>query len=123
MEQFIEKYAFSVDLNMNDTFYYASADSEPVYVNNLPSLIEVEKSFGWIGVVAFVAVKRGHDPSIDKHKTKEFYNAKERIYELIKDKKIDTFDWNKESNDSLFSLGILPTNDTTELINWFHGDE
>lgn len=123
MKKFIEDYCFSVTLNMNDVFYPA-ADAETLYVDNIEYVVELEEKYGPEGIFAFVSVKRqitdfnfySHkrgDSSLNKLK-----QAQKLVYEMIRDKKIDTYDWSKEANDKFNQMGLIPVEE--ELIDWFH---
>jgi len=91
LSKFLEDYAFSVNLNANDTFAWGCADSETVEIDELPGLIELRDKFGCDGVNAFMAAKRDCDvmnhPQLMTDKYKEakqyikdnFISGKERI--------------------------------------------
>jgi hypothetical protein len=51
--------AFTFQLNANDTFGYACADSVSVAIEDLPKLLEVEEKFGGDGTLAFMALVEG----------------------------------------------------------------
>lgn len=50
----------------------------------------------------------------------KLYKAMDVIYDLIKNKKIDTFDWNSSINKKLHYFGLIPEED--KLIDWFHSE-
>ncbi len=60
--EFLDRYAFFIDLNANDTFGWACAESETIDITELPGLIELERLFGPSGITAFMSVKRDQDP-------------------------------------------------------------
>lgn len=72
--------AFHLTLNMNDTFGWATADSEDVSDIDIPKLVEVYQKFGSSGVDAFAAMQRGYDvmdhPAV---RTPLYYAAKEYL--------------------------------------------
>lgn len=78
--KFLDKYAFYIELNANDTFGYACSDGQTIDIQELPGLIELEKLFSYHGVTAFMAVKRGCEP-IGPHITKEYKEARKYIEE------------------------------------------
>lgn len=79
---FIMKNCFWIDLNMNDAMYYACADTERVSIDDLEKIIPLYDKYGWHALLAYVSVKRGHDPEIQKRFTQEFYAAKEEILKM-----------------------------------------
>lgn len=78
--KFLDDYACYVDLNANDTFGYACADTTTIDVQELPGVIELERLFGIDGVTAFMAHKRQADP-IPPHITKKYKEARKYIQE------------------------------------------
>jgi len=67
-------------INMNDTFYYACADSAEISVEELEDLEPVIDKFGHDAFTAYEALRRGHDPSIPRIANKEtFKGAKTMI--------------------------------------------
>ena len=80
VSEFLEEYAFSIDLNMNDVFAPA-ADSETIDCMEIPGLIHIEEKFGWSGVKAFVGTKRKYDPCWKQPVNEEYLNAKKYIEE------------------------------------------
>jgi len=75
-------------MNLNDTFYYASADAEEIYYEDLAQLEEVLDRYGYNAIVAYVALKRGHDPMVKRSLNDEFYRAKKEIEELCHKKEV-----------------------------------
>lgn len=76
----LDKVAFSVSLNMNDTFGWACAESEEVAIIDLPKLLDVWEKFGSSGVDAFAAVQRDEDVMDHKAvRTPLYYAAKEYL--------------------------------------------
>lgn len=64
--------------NLNDTFAYAAADSERLYMDgesNQKKLIDVWLEFGHAGLVAYVAKVRGAEP-LQEYRTKRYEAAK-----------------------------------------------
>jgi hypothetical protein len=49
-------------VNVNDTFYYASADAEDLKEEEIDGLIDVVKKFSHDGVTAWAARRRGMEP-------------------------------------------------------------
>lgn len=78
--KFINKYCYgNVDINMNDTFAYATGWGVEADVYDLPGLIELESKFGGDGIDAWCAVKEGVDSVI--RPGKQFKEAKKYIEE------------------------------------------
>ncbi len=75
---FLDKYAFYIDLNANDTFGYACADSTTIDIQELPGVIELDRLFGSDGVTAFMAHRRQTDP-IPPLITKKYKEARKYI--------------------------------------------
>lgn len=117
---------FKVDINLNDTFYYACADSEEINAEDFVDLIPLAQKYGAINaVLAFCAVKREQmgevknlEPiGINKRKEKKnFRNAKKEIETIIKDPNFEQFfelSWDvDERKKELEEFG--------ELIEWHH---
>lgn len=73
-----------VAFNMNDTFYYACADSSCIDMDELADLEPVVEKFGRQAFVAYEAIKRGHDPQIPEHASKpDFLGAKAMILYMM----------------------------------------
>lgn len=72
-----------VGINMNDTFYYACADSSSIGTDELEDLEPVIEKYGSEAFTAFEAIKRGHDPQIPQHITNEFKAAKQMIQDML----------------------------------------
>jgi hypothetical protein len=74
---------FSLALNVNDTFYYASADAEGMELKDAPSLVNLYKLFGFCGLAAWVAIKRDSNvlPQLmtDKYKEARAYIKREGL--------------------------------------------
>ncbi len=64
----------SMYLNMNDTFYYASADDEEVKASELEDIYELYKKYGHSGVTAWSSHKRNELP-LDIYITPKFTAA------------------------------------------------
>lgn len=119
---FILEYCATVTLNINDVFC-PGGDAEEVSIENLESIISLEKEFGSEGVLAYVAIKRGIDNfKFYCHKRNDKFptlqKAMKKVEELIKNKKIDTLDWSRQVNKRLHELGLIPKED--ELLEWFY---
>ena len=83
LEELLEKCYLQIDIqvdtvsfavNMNDTFYYACADSEEVGADEIDAVYRAWKMFGYDGVVAWTAIKRGCEP-IDECITSQYREA------------------------------------------------
>lgn len=72
--------AFSIQLNANDTFGYACADSVDVSVFDLPKLLEVEEKFGPDGVNAFMALVREQEV-LKELQSDKYWEAAEYLYD------------------------------------------
>lgn len=72
------KEAISMYLNVNDTFYYASADAEDVLISDIPKIYELWKKYDHHGITAWVALKRNMDP-LDELKTEKYDAAIKEI--------------------------------------------
>jgi hypothetical protein len=72
-------------LNMNDTFAFASGDSEEMPEYDFNRLVPVIAKYGKDALTAYVAVKRKAEPITCKcnHKNENYYAAKKEI-EAIK---------------------------------------
>jgi len=94
-------YCFSLTVNLNDTFYYASADAEEIEPYDIKIMLPIMDKYGVRDtLVAYAAIKRQHDPQIPRSLTKEFYKAKEELLNLIDSKKImheHVFDINQDN--------------------------
>jgi hypothetical protein len=49
-------------VNCNDTFYYASADATAFEPHEAKEIRRVFEQWGWDGVVAWCAIRRGEEP-------------------------------------------------------------
>lgn len=54
-------------LNVNDTFYYATADCEEVPAGEVAAVARLFRRYGYHGVNYWVATRRGHNPQIPKY--------------------------------------------------------
>lgn len=61
--------------NLNDTFYYASADSEQLTVGDGELLAAFYEKHGWYGLVALVAIKRERMPLREVQENPRFTQA------------------------------------------------
>lgn len=62
-------------INCNDTFYFATADGEDFEEKDMDLIIEAYKKFGYSGVDAWIALKRGIDV-LEQRITPEYLKAK-----------------------------------------------
>lgn len=60
--QILLKGSFSVNLNMNDTFAFASADAEEMSVDDFLLMMPVVAKYGGHALTAYVALKRKAEP-------------------------------------------------------------
>lgn len=81
--QFLFDESFSIAFNMNDTFYYACGDSSCIDKEDIEDLESLIEKYGREALIAYEALKRGHDPTIPEHVTKEFKQCKEEILNMI----------------------------------------
>ena len=65
-------------LGCNDTFYFACADGEDFEEKDMDLIIEAYKKFGYHGIDAWIAIKRGIDV-LEQRITPEYIAAKEWI--------------------------------------------
>lgn len=76
--------AISVQLNMSDTFAFATADGEEMDMMDFDKMIPLILKYGYDALVAYVAVKRGQEP-IDcscNHKNERYCAAKAEIEKM-----------------------------------------
>jgi len=64
---------FTLCLNMNDTFYWGTADGEEITPEDAVVVYQVAQKFGADGVTAWVAHRRGYEPQIDSIRKRERY--------------------------------------------------
>ena len=82
--QALFRWTFWVDINLNDTFHYATADSESISADDLQDMEPIFDEFGFdAAIVAYVAILRGYDPTIPQVVTQEFKQAKAKILETM----------------------------------------
>lgn len=85
--RFIYQYGFYIKFNLNDIFYYASADTNNdngISVGDIRDLTPLIKQYGFWTIVAYEAIVRGHDPEIPKNKENpDFINAKKEILDNL----------------------------------------
>jgi len=75
----------TVEINLNDTFYYACADSEELEAEDILELIPLFENYGVRDtLVAVTAVIRGHDPKVKGVCTSKFKKAKKEIQKMAK---------------------------------------
>lgn len=76
--------AHAVVINMNDTFYYACADSAAIDSCDLADLLPVFEKYEWWAFVAYEAIRRGHNPQIPKRaEHPSFIAAKAMIEDIM----------------------------------------
>lgn len=80
--------SYQITINLNDTFYYACADSEEIDGDDIEEILPIFQKYGDDTLIAYVAVKRGHDPEIENHITEDFKSAKQELQRLFNDGKI-----------------------------------
>lgn len=82
--------AFSISLNMNDTFAFACADVEEMSVSDFDLMVPVISKYGQDALTAYAAVKRNQEPISCKcdHKNERYQAAKVEI-KKIKEAKPD----------------------------------
>jgi len=74
----------SFAINMNDTFYYACADSSQIDSGDMEDLLPIIDKYGFDAFVAYEAIKRGHDPQIPKNANDpKFKAAKQEILDIV----------------------------------------
>ena len=69
--------------NMNDTFYFASADSCEMPTTDYLSIYPHYEKYGYDLIIAYEAIARDHDPTIAAHCTKQFFQAKEFLLKKL----------------------------------------
>ena len=115
-------YCFSLTVNLNDTFYYASADAEEIETDDIEKMLPIMDKYGVRNtLVAYAAIKRQHDPQIPRSLTKEFYKAKEDLLKLIDNKKIMSeylFDINEDTKIMEKFDGEMPQHSTYTRSNY-----
>lgn len=66
-------------LNMNDTFYYASADDEEIKISEVLEVYELWKKYSHHGIIAWVAKNRKIEPIVE-WQTPEYEAAKKELF-------------------------------------------
>lgn len=79
----IEENCLGIAFSMNDTFYYACADISNIDFDELQDLESVIEKYGYDAIIAYEAIKRGHDPQIPQHITPEFLASKKMIEDIM----------------------------------------
>jgi hypothetical protein len=76
--------AYSIRLNVSDTFAFATADSEDMDTYDLEIMLPVILKYGHSAFTAYVAVKRAQEPIDCKcnHKQPAYQEAKKEIEAL-----------------------------------------
>lgn len=85
LEKFLDIFHF-IYPNLNDTFYYACADTEKIYLdgeneNNQKMLVDIYDNYGQAGVMAYVE-RMGKDhknPPLKQLQSKDYFNAKQYL--------------------------------------------
>lgn len=91
-----------MSINLNDTFYYASADSETIYEYDIAKILPTFKKYGQDTLVAYAAIVRGHDPQIKQNITENYKEAKKELGALLDD---DIFMMDhKDRDDKLYNM-------------------
>lgn len=103
---------FTLETNLNDTFYWGTSDSGKVYADDIPKILHIYQQCGPDTLVAYEAIIRGHDPEPSlmnrwKGGTSDFYRAKALLQPLADTGKIMFERWydlqEKEIERSLFN--------------------
>lgn len=81
--------SFTITVNMNDTFYYACADSETLESDDLITILPLITKYGDAALTAYVAIKRGHDPQVTSRLTENFYAAKKELQPMFDSGELD----------------------------------
>jgi len=86
MLEFLNDYCDGVLINSNDTFSYATADYTLIDLMDIQKLLEIEKKYGYCGVLAFCAKVRSEEP-LKPLVTKSYKLAKKELkdYTLFED--------------------------------------
>jgi len=74
---------FAITFNLNDTFYYACADSSTIDIEDLEDLEPVIEKYSRDAIIAYEAIKRGHDPQVPMSIDNKFKEAKQMILDLM----------------------------------------
>lgn len=85
----LKKYAFAITFNLNDIFYYATADANDIEYDLLCILEPLIEKYGIDVIYAYTALQRGHDPQIASHITDNYIKCKKELKELLLTKKIE----------------------------------
>lgn len=72
-------YSFNLQINMNDTFHYACGDVGEINSEDALDLLPFIDIYGFDACVAYEAIKRGYDPEIPQHVSKEFLEVKQLL--------------------------------------------
>lgn len=80
--------AFSISLNMNDTFAFACADMEEMSVSDFDLMVPAISKYGQDALTAYAAVKRNQEPISCKcnHKNEKYQAAKVEIQKIKEEK-------------------------------------
>lgn len=76
----LENAAYGIELNMNDTFYYACGDSETLNNDDAITLIPIIQRYGDIALIAYCSIKRGG--ALPIRIRDGFYEARSEIQNL-----------------------------------------
>ena len=69
---------------MNDTFFYASADSDEVKEEDILKIIKIYKEYGSVGLTCWCAVERDHEPCIEYTEDEVYQNTWRALYGDLK---------------------------------------
>lgn len=113
--RFLKKCCFSVDLNMNDTFGYACAESYNMDIHELDFVLCVYEQYEDDGINAFVAIRNKQDV-IKPLQTEKYLEAKKQIKEYLSEcgncgKQLDPHDEDKGVHMRLLNSGPLISGD------------
>lgn len=82
----VMKGAFSITLNMNDTFAFACADAEDMSSDDFEIMVPLIAKYGQPALTAYASVKRDKDPIHCPcgHDSEPFQKAREEVRALKK---------------------------------------
>ena len=64
---------------MNDIFAWACADQEDITLEDIPLIYQLNKEYGYAGVIAWVSKKRGYEPQEAFDRTNNYLEAQEKV--------------------------------------------
>lgn len=71
--------AFSIEFNMNDTFYWGCADRCKMHTEDFFSLEPLYEKYGYDLIIAYEALNRGHDSEHEEVCSSNYFEAKKEI--------------------------------------------